>query len=205
MEPLKARLRRNAARSKGVNFQSYLKVNFMQPSHITTLGKYDKYRAQARELAASNLPPNLQGILDVAGITHRELTTFKTWQDQPERKVDWDWTFAGRYCTIYPKAFDMSVWFGNSLCSLTLGRPTYKGTEMRLDFIERSPKNCPYAGEMFSVSLLAYELYGTLIGANKLRIMEPMNDKLIKHYTSYGGFELVGRKKGNPHYLVREL
>jgi hypothetical protein len=33
--------------------------------------------------------------------------------------------------------------------------------------------------------------------------MEPLNDKLIKYYTSHGGFEFVDSKKGNPHYLVR--
>jgi hypothetical protein len=54
-------------------------------------------------------------------------------------------------------------------------------------------------------SLLAYEVYGELIGAKKLRIMEPLNDKLIKYYTSQGSFEFVDSKKGNPHYLVRNL
>ncbi len=177
----------------------------MQASHISTLNKYDKYRAQARELANDSLPRHLKGALNISGISPRELVAFKAWQNQPERVVDWDWSFTNRYCTIHPKAFDMSVWAGNRLCSLTLGRPTYKGTEMRLDFIERAPVNCPHTGDMFRISLLAYELYGTLIGASKLRIMEPMNDKLIKHYTSYGGFELKPSRKGNPHYLVREI
>lgn len=99
----------------------------------------------------------------------------------------------------------MSVWFGNTLCSLSLGRPTYKGTEMRLDFIERCPKNCPHAGEMFRVSLLAYETYATFIGANKIRIMQPMNEKLVKYYMSYGGFDYVASKQGQSHYLVREI
>lgn len=119
--------------------------------------------------------------------------------------MDWDWSFANSYSNVYPKSLDLSVWFGNTLCSLSLGRPTFKGTEMRLDFIERSPVDCPYAGEMFRVSLLAYEIYGELIGAKKLRIMEPMNKKLIEYYTSFGGFELIGKKQGNPHYLVRNL
>lgn len=177
----------------------------MQLSHIATLGRYDKYRAQARELAHSSLPPKLKRDLAISNITNRELASFKSWQYNPDRKVEWDWVFANRYCTVYPKALDMSVWFGNKLCSLSLGRPTYKGTEMRLDFIERTPDNCPHAGEMFRISLLAYELYGELIGAKKLRIMEPMNKKLINHYTSYGGFTMVNSKKGVPHYLVREL
>ncbi|MGH1374136.1 MAG: hypothetical protein ACRBBW_18995 [Cellvibrionaceae bacterium] len=177
----------------------------MQTSHIHTLNRYDKYRAQARELATDNLPNHLKGVLDISGISHRELNACKAWQDNSERVTDWDWSFSSRYCEVNPKAFDMSVWSGNRLCSLTLGRPTYKGTEMRLDFIERAPGISPYSGDMFRVSLLAYELYGTLVGATKLRIMEPMNDKLIAHYKTYGGFELIPSLKGNPHYLVRNI
>ena len=94
---------------------------------------------------------------------------------------------------------------GNSLCSLTLGRPTYKGTAMRMDFIERFTKNPLFKGDMYQVSFLAYATYGRLIGANQIRIMDPQNAKLIKHYSSEGGFECKPAKKGGCHYLVRDL
>ncbi|WP_299948401.1 hypothetical protein [uncultured Microbulbifer sp.] len=168
----------------------------MHPIHKKTLGRYEVFRHQDREIAADNLPPKLKGILELCAIDHRALVSVKTWENLPERKVCWDWTFAARYKALWPKIFDMSVWFGNTLCSLSLGRPTYKGTEMRLDFIERSPKNCPHAGEMFRVSLLAFETYGNLIGASKIRIMQPMNDKLVNYYISHGGFSFVGKKQG---------
>jgi hypothetical protein len=76
---------------------------------------------------------------------------------------------------------------------------------MRLDFIERLASNCPFSGDMFEVSLLAYEAYGRFIGAEALRIMDPVNDKLIKYYSSYGGFSYKKAKQGNPHYLVKSL
>lgn len=76
---------------------------------------------------------------------------------------------------------------------------------MRLDFIEKVPATNIFSGDMFRVSLLAYETYGDLIGAKRIRIMEPMNDKLIGYYMSHGGFSYVGPKQGNPHYLVRDL
>lgn len=88
---------------------------------------------------------------------------------------------------------------------MTLGRPTYKGTEMRMDFIEKSPQNCIFSGDMFQVALLAYETYGDLIGAHKIRIMEPTDKKLMDHYISYGGFSLIPAKQGTPHYLERSL
>jgi len=99
----------------------------------------------------------------------------------PGRKVDWDWNFASSYCRRYPKAFDLSNWNENSLLCLTLGRPTIKVKSIRMDYIERVPGNCLFSGDMFSISQLAYEAYGNLIGAEFIRIIEPMNQKFIKH------------------------
>lgn len=177
----------------------------MHPLHQKTCDRYDQFRHQAREISAENLPPYLKGVLAFASIDHKALVAAKAWESMEERSVAWDWSFSSRYKALWPKAFDMSVWFGNTLCSLTLGRPTYKGTDIRLDFIERCPRNFPHAGEMFRVSLLAYETYGALIGANKIRIMRPMNERLIRYYMSHGGFDYVQSKRGQPHYLVREL
>jgi hypothetical protein len=177
----------------------------MQPNHLSTIRKYDYYREQAREIAKNALPLHLKR-LKLAGIDSRALTAFKIWQGDKERKVDWDWVFATRYCIRYPKAFDLSVWAGNTLLSLTLGRPTYKGTSIRMDFLERIPKDTIYSGELFGVSQLAYETYGRLIGAQTIRIIEPLNHKLITYYTSKdGGFKLFPARQGNPHYLEKQL
>lgn len=177
----------------------------MKTSHAVAIQRYDLIRNDARKIAKESLPPFLKRLV-LSKIDLRAITAFRTWQQMPGRKVDWDWMFAYRYCTRYPKAFDLSVWYGNTLLSLTLGRPTYKGTSMRLDFIERRPENCLFAGDLFAVSLLAYETYGRLVGAEHIRLIEPMNQKLISYYTSKdGGFRYVARKQGNPHYLEKKL
>ena len=45
-----------------------------------------------------------------------------------------------------------------------------------------------------------------LIGAEFIRIMEPMNEKLISHYLSGDkGFTLTPAKRDVPHYLVKKL
>ena len=177
----------------------------MQPSHLNTINRYEKFRLEARTIAKDNLPNYLKR-LSLKGIDTRTIAAFRVWQQMPERKVDWDWNFASSYCRRYPKAFDLSIWNGNSLLCLTLGRPTYKGKSIRMDYIERVPQNCLFSGDMFSISQLAYEAYGNLIGAEFIRIIEPMNHKLIKHYTSKdGGFKLIAAHKGNPHYLVKKL
>ena len=86
------------------------------------------------------------------------------------------------------------------------GRPTFRGASIRMDFIERNPAHSIYAGELFGVSQLAYETYGRLIGAQTIRLVEPMNKKLISYYTSRDcGFKLFPAKQGNPHYLEKSL
>lgn len=177
----------------------------MLATHRQVTLKYEEARKNARKIAEESLPQRLKGKLELKGVDQSALAAFSIWQNMPERKVDWDWNFASRYCFRYPKAFDLSVWHGYSLCSLTLGSPTFKGAEMRLDFIEKTPLNCLFSGDMFRVSLLAYETYGSIIGANKIRIMEPTNKKLVDYHTSHGGFTYVGPRQGNPHYLVRSL
>ncbi len=177
----------------------------MLASHKYAILKYEEIRQEARNIAHDALPKYLKGKLQLKGVDFAALNAFSVWRLAPERKVDWDWNFASRYCIRYPKSFDLSVWHGNSLCSMSLGRPTFKGTEMRLDFIEKSPGLGLFSREMFGVSLLAYETYGVLIGADKIRIMEPANKKLIEYYTSHGGFSFVPAKQGNPHYLVRSI
>jgi len=177
----------------------------MQPSYASTIKKYDLYRKEAREITKNALPEYLEKLM-LNGIDLKAITAFKTWKDAPERKVDWDWTFASRYCAKYPKAFDLSVWSGNTLLSLTLGRPTYRGASIRMDFIERTSRLTIYSGELFGVSQLAYETYGRLIGAESIRLVEPMNQKLITYYTSKdGGFKSFPAKQGNPHYLEKKL
>ena len=177
----------------------------MQPSYANTIKKYDLYRVEAREIARNALPGYLKN-LTLGGVDLKAITAFRLWQYDSERKVDWDWTFASRYCAKYPKAFDLSVWSGNTLLSLTLGRPTYRGTSIRMDFIEKTPGLTTYSGEIFGVSQLAYETYGRLIGAESIRLIEPMNKKLITYYTSKDrGFRLIPAKQGNPHYLEKKI
>lgn len=178
----------------------------MQKSHLEAIRRYDSLRDEARTIAWGVLPRHLKERLSLSGISIKELNAFKTWQDHEDRKVSWDWQFANRYKDVHPKAFDLSVWHGNNLQSLSLGRPTCHGNSIRLDFIERVPGFSVFAGELFAISQVAFETYGRLIGADFIRVMEPINAKLIKYYTSKDvGFDLVKASKGNPHYMVKKL
>jgi len=177
----------------------------MQKSHLQTIKRYEEPRKTARTLAKNMLPQHLKGKLQLEAVDIKAVSAFNILNSKKDRKVDWDWNFASRYTEVYPKAFDLSVWHGNTLCSLSLGRPTFNGTSMRLDFIEKFNKNHPFSKDMFPITLLAYEAYARVIGAQSLRIMNPLNQKLIEYYSSYGGFKYEKQKQGNPHYLVKKL
>ena len=167
--------------------------------------RYDDHKNQAREMASDALPDYLRRVrLD--NIDHKSITASKLWSKNTERRVDWDWSFAKSYCSRFPKSFDLSIWHENTLLSLSLGRPTFHGNSMRLDYVERSTDTDLYSGRIFTINRIAFETYGRLIGAEFIRIMEPMNEKLISHYLAGDkGFTLAPAKRNVPHYLVKKL
>ncbi|MGQ9427667.1 hypothetical protein ACXYTJ_17100 [Gilvimarinus sp. F26214L] len=177
----------------------------MERSHAFALNKYEAYRRQAREISADALPPHLKKALKLKAIDGSALAAAASWGQDLARQVDWDWIFANRYTFRYPKAFDLSVWVGNTLCSLSLGRPSYNGKFMRLDYVDKAPSNCPFSSDMVGITILAYETYATLIGAKQFRIIDPINDKVLRSYLRQGGFSYHKGRQGNPHYLVKEL
>lgn len=177
----------------------------MQPSHKITFSKFDVMRKESREIAHQELPAYLRRATRLEGVDNAALMASKLWDQEPSRMVNWDWLFASRYTYRHPKGFDLAIWVGNKLCSLALGRPSYNGTFMRLDFVEKAPGNCPFSSEMVPITLLAYETYARRIGAKQFRIIDPINHKVLRSYLQYGGFVHQPGRKGNPHYLVREL
>lgn len=177
----------------------------MQLSHKATHSKYEVIRKEARDIAHNELPAYLKRATKLHGIDRAALTSSKLWGEDPSRHVQWDWHFANSYVYRHPKAFDLAIWVGNTLCSLALGRPSYAGTFMRLDFVEKAPGNCPFSSEMVPITLLAYETYAKRIGANQFRIIDPINDKVLRSYLQHGGFSHHPGRQGNPHYLVRDL
>ena len=172
---------------------------------VDVRNRYDDLKNQAREIANDALPSYLKN-LSLESIGSKAVISSKSWGVNTDRMVDWDWSFSKSYCSRYPKSFDLAIWNKNTLLSLSLGRPTYMGKSIRLDFIERTPNTDLYSGQIFTIARISYETYGRLIGADFIRIMEPMNDKLIAYYTSPDKrFKLVPALLDAPHYLIKKL
>lgn len=75
------------------------------------------------------------------------LNESKRWDLSACRRVDWDWLDGYRAFSFrYPKRFEMALWSSSELVSLSLGRPTFHGSKLRLDFIEANPEKPTNAG-----------------------------------------------------------
>lgn len=126
------------------------------------------------------------------------LIASKTWRASTNRRVDWDW-FEGytAFKFRYPKRFELAVWYKNGLVSLTLGRPTYCGTALRLDFIEANP-NKPAELKVFPITLFVMMAYAEALGAEELRVMNPISDTVKQYYEGSG---LIYVPKGDYLYM----
>ena len=91
----------------------------------------------------------------------------------------------------------VSLWDGTNPASLSLGRPTYQGSALRLDLIESSSFN-PDELQVFPITLIAMTTYAEMLGAGELRVMNPINDGVKCYYQTYG---LVYVAKGDYLYV----
>lgn len=100
----------------------------------------------------------------------------------------------------HPKRFEMALWQNDKLISLSLGRPTYAGTALRLDFVEASPKELGERVGTMTFVIAGLVAYAHLLKARQIRIMNPINETVRNHYASFG---YTCEPKGD--YLYREL
>lgn len=111
-------------------------------------------------------------------------SAFQQWDKQPNRIKDWDWpSTLQQWKMKFPKRFEAAAWKNGKLAGLSLGRPTYAGTGLRLDYIEKAPVTDIRLVETMLVALTAY---GSLLGANHLKIMHPVNAAVRDYYVSFG-------------------
>ncbi|OZG72939.1 hypothetical protein BTA51_13340 [Hahella sp. CCB-MM4] len=170
----------------------------MLATHMDAERRYGKIRQETLKAAESVIC----GDYPQLKLTTLDLATLRAadaWACHPCRRVDWDWM--GSYGAIkfrYPKRFEAAVWYKEKLNGLSLGRPTYNGGSLRLDFVEASPLNREIA--IFDIIVVAMRTYADMLGAKELRIMHPINDRVKDYYASHG-FTYV--KSDN--YLFRRI
>lgn len=167
----------------------------MKASHQFSEDKYANARNKARAIAFEQLPESLQEACSLREIDGAALVQCKRWALDPTRRVDWSWgTGIRQYAFRHPKRFELAIWYRSLLCGLSLGRPTWSGSRLRLDFIEAAPVNTPLTGHIFIITLKAAEAYADIIGAQEIRVMHPINSRVRNYYESFG-FTYVGGKQ----------
>lgn len=184
----------------------------MQQTHIDAEKRYELYRQESRLQAQSVLPVKFKNTVKLSAIDQKALTQSKLWEESDFREVDWNWKLGHNiYKKRYPKRFELAIWYQNILCGLSLGRPSYTGSRLRLDFAERAPENCPIKGHVMQLTLLGAESYALSIGADEIRIMHPLNERLVNYYNRLGykyveGSSDIGTiNEKKPHFLYKLL
>ena len=173
----------------------------MRITHKDAESRYDAIRDMALKATQDDLQnqPEYRN-LRLKVIDGEALRAARTWSESGTRRVDWDWFEGyGSFGFRYPKRFELAIWQNNELLSLTLGRPTYNGTAVRLDFIEAAPAK-PKDIKVFGITLFAMIAYAALLGAEAIRVMHPINDAVKQYYASLG---LIYVAKGD--YLTLRL
>lgn len=176
----------------------------MQISHKTAEERYKNIRSIAYEITMDELPYQDKKAIILTEINSMAITGIMS---SIQRSVEWDWNFGVRsYRKKYPNRLELAIWYNNSICGLSLGRPSYNGTRVRLDFIERVPGiNNPLKGRVTPIAVTVYEVYARLIDAAQVRIISPA-DGLIDYYTSLNyAFVKGADTKANPSYLYKNL
>jgi hypothetical protein len=169
----------------------------MLPTHLHAEKRYEDLRRIALEVAQQGASPGIRFSL----ITAEALRATTLWMQVPDRRVDWDWV-AGYpvFRFRHPKRFELAAWEQGSLMALSLGRPTYNGNHLRLDFVEARPRSLGSRPTLFGDVLVAYGIYARLLNAQQIRIMHPVNAETRSNYESYGYRYVAGHD-----YLFKEL
>lgn len=167
------------------------------PSRIEAEMRY----AKIRELTLQVAERSAGELFGLTPITSQALQATQAWSSSSLRQYDWDWiSNYNFYRANYPKRFEIAVWEQSQLSAISIGRPTYNATGMRLDVVEAMPRDLGSRSNVFDVIILAYEIYARMINANHIRIMNPVNATVKAFYEKYGYTYVT---KGD--YLTRDI
>lgn len=169
----------------------------MLATHLDAERRYDELRRLAIGIAQEQASPGIR--FDT--ITAQALESAEDWFSAPDRLVGWHWK--GGYEQFrfrHPKRFEITAWERGSLIGLSMGRPTYAGGNLRLDFIEARPASLGFRSPVFSEVELAYMVYAQILNAKQVRITNPINESVLSYYEGFGY-----RYESRGNYLFKEV
>ena len=169
-----------------------------RPTYTQVKTRFEFLREVARESTWEGLSAVMSNKRDMAilknsisldGLTFNSQRELRKWEKTGLRRVAWDWDAVQKKYRTHPKRFELSIWYrGPMLCAASIGRPTWGGGKLRLDYLESSPMGTPLDGLVADITIAACATYADSIGATQLRIMNPVNTDVKNHYLSKPGF-----------------
>lgn len=158
----------------------------MLATHLDAEERYSKLRKEALNVASEILKSGNGPNIRLTEINAQALHASKAWNNSRMRIKDWNWVEGyTAFKFRYPKRFEMALWESSKLIGLSMGRPTYQGTALRLDVVEASPSDLGDRPSIFETVLLGYGIYARLINAKQIRIMNPVNEQVKSYYEKY--------------------
>jgi len=103
------------------------------------------------------------------------------------------------YRRTKPKRIELAFWMDQELLAVTLGHPTRHGTGLRLNLVQATPESKRKNRKMLPMVLTAYDLYAAMIGCNHIRVVNPLNEQLVKLYCGHGFSQL----RRNPAHIFQ--
>lgn len=174
-----------------------------KPTYTEVKNRYEALRQVAREVAHDSLAPVLVGKsgqavskahIELGGFDQKCEKALRVYQRSSHRRVSWDWDEVRKSYRSEPKRFELAIWHrGYILCGASIGKPTWNGSKLRLDYIEANPEGSLLEGRTTDIALVAATAYARSIGAVQLRIMKPVNENVKNHYLSKPGFSFDER------------
>jgi hypothetical protein len=173
----------------------------MLATHQDAENRYSKIRKEALKAASEILSGRGEEKINLTEINANALNASKEWMRSNSRIKNWDWVEGYSVFRFrYPKRFEMALWESSKLIGLSMGRPTYQGTALRLDVVEAAPSDLGERPKIFEAVLIGYGVYARMINAKQIRIMNPVNEQVKSYYEKYR-YKYVA----SGDYLVREI
>lgn len=131
-------------------------------------------------------------------IGHSDAIQADKWRllDKNSARTEWRWVDA---YSIYNrksafKRFDLCIRNGNNVVGLSYGLPTVSKSSLKIDIIEATPyEQHKKDVRVFELVSRAAQYYAVLLGADEVRIINPLSKYLANYYCSFG-YEYVEPK-----------
>ena len=169
-----------------------------------TLPRYNAYRSRSRALTQAEFREIGLSSLALKPLDDKALQAWSTdWRSShPNALGGWNWREQRQRYASKVQRFDLSVWSGDRLCALALGKDC-TGEAACLNLVEREPvDDNPVRGQVLAIVLSALTYYAQLSGRTYIRVFDP-DPNLIAKYDKFG-LEL-DRQAKNRQILQRKV